>query len=158
MNKVLLVSLLVMVLFAWWDSENIIGVKQIDSTFMGGEPLWNIFWNQMSPANFWMWLGVFAAIGTIWYLFSKDKSEALGIFATPAILVWFGTQDLIYYIFSPDMLSNSVGCWADIITPISLISDLLAESCPTATSFIISGVLGVIIANWVYHKLQEAKW
>lgn len=164
MNKILLVSFAVLVLFAWFDSENLIGMKMIDRDWQeagGWDPdknVWSIFWNQISPAVFNMWIGVLAALGVIWYLFSKDKSEALAIFATPAILIIFGVQDLIYFVFSPDVFQASIGCWADALTPVKIISDMLGETCPTSTAFLISATIGVILAYNVYKKLKRAKW
>lgn len=153
MDKILYISFALIVLFAWADSENIIGVKQINTP-----EIWDAWFGQMLPANFIVWIGVLAAIGLIWYLYSKDKSEALALFLTPATLIIFGVQDLIYYIISPDIFSESIGCWADALSPVRYISDALGESCPTATSFFISAVMGALIAYRLYNYLKEAKW
>jgi len=164
MNHILIVSFLLIILFAWFDSENIIGIKEIDKQWQeagGWDPdknVWTIFWDQISPAVFNLWIGVLAAIGIIWFLISKDKSEAWGLFLTGATLIWFGTQDLIYYIISPDVLTESVGCWANILLPVRVVSDVLGETCPTATSFVLSGLLGIVVAYYIYKYFQKAKW
>lgn len=158
MDKVLIVSLVILILFAWWDSKTLIGIKKIDAAWNNPDKLWDIFWSDISPSSFLTWLGILAAIGFIWYLYSKDKSESLAIFLTPAILIYFGVQDIVYFIFSPDTLIGSVGCWADVINPIRIISDYLGESCPTARSFILSATLGVVLAYFIYGYLKKQKW
>jgi hypothetical protein len=164
MDKILWISLGLLVLFAWFDSQNLIGIKQIDTAWQaaGGWDaslnVWTIFWGQISPAVFNLWIGVLAAIGLIWYVISKDKSESLALFLTPATLIWFGVQDLIYFVFSPDVFTESIGCWADALQPVRIISDLLGETCPTTTSFMLSAILGGFLAYWIYKKLKEAKW
>ncbi len=165
MDKILYISFGILILFAWFDSENLIGIKDIDrewgiaaGSWDPGNNVWMIFWETISPAAFGMWMGVLAAIGLIWYLYSKDKSEALALFLTPASLIFFGVQDLIYFIFSPDVMSESIGCWADVLTPVRIISDFLGETCPTQTSFLISAGIGVVIAYYTYKYLQRAKW
>lgn len=157
MNRVFLVSLGLLFLFAWMDVQKLIMLKTLDSKYSIGQDLWNLWWAVGSPAQVVLFLGVLAAIGGIWYLLFKDKSEAIALFASPAIMILMGTQDLIYFLISPiDSVFENVGCWADVMMPIRIISDLLGESCPTATSFIISGVLGIFLGLLTYKLLQ--KW
>lgn len=157
MNQVFLVSLLFIAVFAYFDVQNVAGVKQIALASDNPDNVWKVFWDIQSPAFFNMRLLILAGIGLIWYLMKRDKSEALALFLTPAIMIWFGVQDLIYYIIGPDTLSE-IGCWATAITPVGYISGLLGETCPTITSFIISAGIGIVIAYYVYKYLQEAKW
>lgn len=158
MNKVFMVSLGLIVLFAWMDAQQIRFVKTIDELWQRGDILWTRYWDIQLPAVVTMWYGVLLAIGIIWYLYSKDKSEALAMFLAPAILIFMGTQDLLYYVFSTDILSVSVDCWADRMLPIRIISDLFRETCPTAFSFILSGFLGIPLSYKVYKYLQVSKW
>lgn len=157
LDNILFITLGILVLFAWFDSQNIIAIKQIDAMWQD-MALWDIFFGIMSPALFTMWIGVLAAIGLIWFIIYKDKSEALALFVTPAILIVFGFQDLIYYIISPDIMVDSIGCWADVLAPVRIISDMLGEACPTQTSFILSAALGVFIAFKAYNWLKKQKW
>lgn len=163
MNKILLVSLLLLVLFAYSDSQNLIGIKQIDSEWQaaGGwsetSNVWLIFWATISPAWFTMWMGVLAAIAIIWYLLKKDKSEAVALFVTPAILILTGVQDLIYFVFSPDKIQASMGCWADLVPGVRIMSDLLGETCPSSTAFFLSAIAGAIIAYKAYKYFQRKK-
>lgn len=158
MDKILYVSFLILLLFAWFDSEEIIGIKRMDNLLADPQPVWGIYFEQIMPAIFWMWLGVLACIGIIWYLYSKDKSESLALFLTPSILIYFGVQDIIYYIISPDIMVYSMGCWADVILPVKIISDFLGETCPTANALILSSIIGIGVAYYTYKKLKKARW
>jgi len=164
MDRVLVVTLALLVLFAWADSESLKGIHKIDSQWSedaGGfdeeRNVWIIFWDYISPAWFILWIGVLAAVGFVWYLFTKDKSEALAIFITPTILVLFGVQDLIYYALSPDVLSDAIGCWASVIPGLNLISTLLGEECPTPTSFYIANAVGIFLAYKAYTYFKSVR-
>lgn len=153
----MIVIILLLCLFAWMDSRQLAAMKSIDQQWGRGDLLWPIFWDTQLVAVFWLWIGVLAAIGIIWYLITKDKSESLALFITPAILIWFGIEDLLYYAFSADTLIGTAGCWADKIGPVRIISNLLGETCPTPLAFIISAMIGLSIAFIVYNKLQRIK-
>jgi len=154
MDKFLYVNLGLLVLFAWFDSQNLVAIKQIDELWQNCA-LWSIFANTISPAAFTMWVGVLIAIGIIYYQVTKDKSEAVALVVSPVILIWFGVQDLIYYFFSPDTLAGTIGCWADVMTPVKIVSDFLGETCPTSTSFILTALIGIYISYKVYKYLRE---
>lgn len=154
MDKVLWVSLGLLVLFAWFDSKNLVAIKKIDSLWQNCQ-LWKIFGEMISPAVFTMWVGVLAAIGVIWYLYTNDKSEAWALFLTPAILIIFGVQDLIYYVISPDNFGQSIGCWANALVPVRIVSDFMGETCPTTRAFLFSAVLGIGVAYYVYNYLKR---
>lgn len=157
MNRVLLVTLGLLLLFAWMDTRQIIAMKTLDGAVSDGL-VWEVFWGVQLPAVNALWFGVLAAIGLIWYLLYKDKSEALAIFATPALLIWFGVQDLIYFVFSPiDGLMTHMGCWADRMMPVRIISDILGETCPSALAMVISAIIGIALAYLVYRYLQKKK-
>ena len=157
-DKVLYVSFFILILFAWFDSENIIGIKEIDQAWQNSESLWAIYFGQIMPAIFWLWIGVLVAIGLIWYLYSKDKSEAIALFLTPALLIYFGVQDVLYYIISPDVMTECMGCWADVILPVRIVSDFLGEACPTANALILSALIGISLAYYAYKYLKKARW
>lgn len=154
MDYMLIIAGMLVVLFAWWDSKQVIGLKQIDDT---SPAVWDIFWKIISPANFILFMGILAALGIIWYLYSKDKSESLALFLVPATLIIFSVQDVVYYIWSSDTLAD-VGCWADVSLPIRTISNLMGEACPTGNSMIVTAILGLAIAYYAYKYLKEAKW
>jgi hypothetical protein len=159
MNRVLLISIALLFLFAWMDTQQLVMMKNIDNQWQRGDILWPMFYTIQQRAVMWLWIGVLAAIGIIWYLLYKDKSEALALFLTPAIMIWFGTQDLIYFVLSPidKLLIGDIGCWANRIVPMDWLRRLFGLECPTNLIFVASAVIGMFIAGFVYSKLQKYK-
>jgi hypothetical protein len=153
MDYVLWISIGLVAILAWFDSQQVIAMKTA-----GGQEVWDAFWSITSPAFFYTSLAIFFAIGAIWYLYSKDKSEALALFAVPSILIIFGVRDIIYYLISPDVLNESLGCWADVMTTVRVISDFLGEACPSSAALFISAGIGLVLAYYTYKYLKEAKW
>ncbi len=151
MDNVFLIVISLIVVFAWMD------VKQITTFFILNTPeAWNLYNLYTGPAIWSLWYIVLLAIGIIWYIIYKDKSEAIALVSAGWALMWFGTQDVLYFIFSGKAMTANM-CWADAMLPIRTISDLLGESCPSATSFILSALLGVFISYKLYNYLRE-KW
>lgn len=152
MDKMIYIISFLIIALAWFDSRQVAAMKSA-----GGESVWNSFWNITSPAFFWLSISIFFCIGLTWYLYSKDKSEALALWLVPTILIIFSVRDLIFYAISSDTLAD-VSCWADVSWPIRTVSDALNEVCPTGTSMIITACVGLIIAYYTYKYLKEARW
>jgi len=141
-----------MFVFAYMDYKQVITIRG-----MQDENKWDIYWQEQQPATVFMWAMVFVGIAFIWYLFSKDQSEALALGITALTLLWFGVQDVMYFMFDKVSFVDNM-CWADVITPVRVISNFLGETCPSRMAFIISAVIGILLASYVYKNLQEAKW
>jgi len=152
MDNVFIMSILLIVFFAWMDA------KQITTFFIiNTEQAWLLYNQYTAPAIWQTWYIVLATIGLIWYIIYKDKSEAIGLVVSAWALIWFGTQDILYFIFSGKIMTDGM-CWADGMTPIRIISDLLRELCPTKISFMLSGILGVLVAYKLYNYFKRAEW
>jgi len=154
MNHVLLLSLGLLVLFAWADAEYLRGLKQLDA---GDGLLWTVFGDILQPATLITWFAALLAIALAWYVIIRDRSEALALFAVPAILLAFGWEDTLYFFFSPDKLAETIGCYADQIPGVRLVSDLLRESCPSTAALIGANLIGVLVAVFAYTRLQRWK-
>jgi hypothetical protein len=158
-NRVLIIIIIMIAFFAFMDAQNVKGLRALDSTYQdanGWTPednIWRIYWDTIQPLYVLLWMGIAAIIGIIYYQFTKDKSESIALFIVPAILIFFGTQDLLYYLFSPDKIINT-GCWADILLPVKIISNWFGETCPTQASFATSGVIGLAIGTFTLYKLK----
>lgn len=151
MDNVFIVVLFLIAFFAYMDA------KQITTFFILNTPeAWNLYNLYTGPAIWNLWYIVLLAIGIIWYVIYKDKSEAIALVSAGWALIWFGAQDVLYFIFSGTSMTANM-CWADIMLPIRTISDLLGEACPSATSFMLSALLGVFISYHLYNWLRE-KW
>ena len=152
MDNVFLVVLGMIAFFAWMD------VKQITTFFILNTPeAWNLYDTHTAPAIWSLWFIAILAIGIVWYIIYKDKSESVALVASGWALMWFGFQDVLYFMFSGKSMTTGM-CWADNIFSIRVISDFLGESCPSGTAFTLSALLGVFISYKLYNKLKRAKW
>lgn len=151
LNKVFLIGLVILIFFAWMDAKQIITFHRLDS-----QEAWDLYNTYTGPAIWTMWYFVFLTVGIIWYLFSKDLSEAIGLTGALWIMEWFGTQDLFFFLFSEQSMTASM-CWVGIV-PVNLISDFLGETCPSPFAFKLAGFLGMVIGYIGYKKLKEAGW
>jgi hypothetical protein len=158
-NRVFLVIIVLILFFGYMDAKNVQGMFALDAVHQAENGwdehsnVWTVYWSQIQPVLVGLWIGVLAIIALIWYLITKDKSEATAIFLVPAIWIFFGVQDLFYFLFSPQTMS-AIGCWANALMPVSWISDLLGEVCPTMVSFFISAFIGIILSWIVLFKLK----
>ena len=158
-DKVLLMVILLIAFFAFMDAVNLQGVFALDRAYQSKfgwddtNNIYNIYWVQIQPYIVILWYGILIIIASIWYIVTKDKSEALAIFLAPALAIYFGTQDLLYFAFSSQTL-DSIGCWANMLYPVRVISQWLHETCPTKTSFLISGLIGMFLSFLVLYKLK----
>ena len=152
MDRVFLVVLSLIVFFAYMD------VKQITTFFILNTPeAWNLYNLYTAPAIWSLWYVVLLVIGIIWYVIYNDKSEAIALVIAGWALIWFGAQDVLYFIFSGKAMEASM-CWADGMVSIRIISDILGETCPSATSFLLSAIIGVFVSYKLYGYFKRAKW
>ena len=152
MDNVFIVVLLLIAFFAYMDT------RQITTFFILNTPeAWDLYNLYTGPAIWSLWYIVLLAIGIIWYVIYKDKSEAVALVAAGWALIWFGTQDTLYFWFSGQAMTANM-CWADVMAPIRIMSDILRETCPSAASFLLSALLGVFVSYKLYNWLKVAKW
>ena len=163
-DRVFVMIILLIAFFGFMDARNIDGMFKLDAVHQaenGWNPndnVWTVYWSSLQPVLFGLWIGTLAIIALVWYLVTKDKSETAAIFLVPAIWIIFGVQDLLFFLFSKQTMVSSVGCWANALIPVSLISKLLGEVCPTVTSFALSAILGLFLSWLVLFKLKYLEW
>jgi len=75
MNRVFIVILLLMGIFAWMDYKQVTTIREINA--IDDMQKWETYWALQQPATVFMWSAVLVAFGIAWYLVSKDKSEAI---------------------------------------------------------------------------------
>jgi len=164
MNYVFIVALLLLVLFAWMDSQQISYIQTLGDNLEGvgvaGSDigLWENYERIQQPAIVIMWYSVLFAIGVIWFLFSRDFSESLALFVVPATLIFFGVQDVLFFLFSGANIFTEVGAWANALLPIRLLTVLLGQPEPTGSIFLLSAGIGVFLAYHKYRYLKRARW
>ena len=140
-NKIFLLVLTVVIFFGFIDSQQILG------TYLSQN--WDAYNNFIAPYFIVSWYLALIGMGVLYYLLKKDKSEALSIVAAGFVLLFFGLEDLSFFIFS----SESMGACMDWFTyyPWKLFS------CVTPTILIISSIVGIFISYKVFIYLRR-RW
>lgn len=148
LNKIVLLSLFFVVLFSWMDAKQIqfvYNIKQVDK--------WVLYNTFSAPPILVLWYAILAGIAIAYYLFTKDKSESLALFAVPSILLLFGIEDLLFFVFS----SQTVPACADWLShfPFSWVGTVLGQQCPGILTMIITTAIGGVIAYFVFRILKK---
>ena len=108
--------------------------------------------------QFWLFAFVLGGVlAGVYYLFRKDKSETLAIFASFTVLVFAGLEDLFFYIFKGIPLDADMN-WLYQSPMMGFIARLMGESTVTPTTLIVSVLVGFIITYFIFIKLKKAKW
>jgi len=116
--------------------------------------------NGLFPSNVWTHHLITSIILMLipalayFYLYRKDKSEALAVFSIPFIMFWFGACDVFYFWIQgksiPLVLSHLNNHFI-----IGNISKYLGYSGGTNISLLVSVLIGIIFADIVVWILKE---
>jgi len=148
LDRVLLLSLAFVVLFAWMDATQIqfvYAVEQADK--------WVLYSTFSAPAILVLWYAILAGLAIVYYLFTKDKSESVALFVVPSILLFFGLQDLLFFAFSPTSMPVALS-WLDYF-PQTFFAGLIGQDIATPLSLTLSSITGMIVAWFTYKKLKK---
>lgn len=146
-TKIYLLSLLIVLIFTLMDIGNITPFKILNT-----ENAWELYNKFSAPSIFFSWLAVFGILGILWFIAKKDKSEALAVFLTPTIMVYFGLEDVLFHIIKQVPLAECMA-WLNNNPIIFGITKILGETCVNPTSLIISTIIGLTISYFTLKKL-----
>ena len=114
----------------------------------------------MPTYMFQFWLGALmlgiVAVG-LYYLFRRDKSESVAIFASYIVLILSGLEDIFYYLFRGLPLDATMP-WLNNNLYIMGVSKLMGLSTVTRESLIVSVISGFIITYFIMKKFKRMKW
>ena len=109
------------------------------------------------PAAFYAYSIVLGLVASImYYLFKKDLSETVAIFAAFFIMLMFGLEDLIFYIISgglPADMPHLAQHWV-----IGTVSTYLGYTTVVPASLFISVVLGFALSIVTINWLKKQRW
>lgn len=98
-----------------------------------------------------------AVISFVYYLFRKDKSEAVAIFSAYIIMILAGLEDLLFYLFKGIPLDLSMP-WLYNGIFVGTVAKVMSLKTVTPFSLMISIILGFGLSYLIFKKLKEAKW
>jgi len=146
-TKIYFLSIVAVILFTLMDIGNITPFHRLNSQLA-----WDLY-NQFSgPSIFFSWLGAFVILGLLWFIATKDKSEALAVFLTPTIMVYFGLEDVFFYIIKQIPFTECM-VWLNNNPVLFNITKILGGDCVNPTSLILSSILGLWLSYIVLKKL-----
>tara|TARA_Y100000310_G_scaffold25289_1_gene24197 strand:- start:2984 stop:3457 length:474 start_codon:yes stop_codon:yes gene_type:complete len=104
---------------------------------------------------FWFFaLAIGVVISYTYFIFRKDKSEAIAIFAVYAILIWSGWEDIFFYIFQGKPIPEMLG-WLMNNEFISRVAMVMGKESVTREVLWNSAILGGIASFFVVRKLKK---
>ena len=115
----------------------------------------------MYPKSFWLYSGFMGVIAAVtYYIFKKDKSEAVAVFAAFYIMLMTGLEDLVFYIIRPLFQDFPFGIpesMPHLFThpTIGVVAKYLGETTVTPKALIISVILGGIATYFVVKFLKN---
>lgn len=139
--------MILIMVFAWMDALQITAFYHIEQ-----DDKWELYNQYTAPAIIKLWYVVLAAIAVVWYIFSKDISEALGLFAGSFIMMLFGLEDLLFFVFSSEPMT---ACMTWFGFPHTEVASLLGQACVSPMVLFIDAVLGIVIAYLVFNWLKK---
>jgi hypothetical protein len=101
----------------------------------------------MYQTLFWSFAYAFIIIlGITYWIMRKDKSETLAVMLTPALLLQFGLEDVLFYLFKGiNVLKDTMPWLTTSLWPPTIISRILGYDVIQGTHLVISAIIGIFI-------------
>lgn len=152
-NKIYVGLFILIAVFAYIDTVQIEPFLTIN-TAQG----WDLYNHFTGPAFWTMWTIVLIVISIVYYMFTKDKSESIGLFLSGKILLLTGIEDIIYFGFSRQTMTSCMQWFNDMHSPIAWFStNILHETCTSSTALVSFAAIGIIASYYTFKALQRYK-
>lgn len=145
--KIYLLSIAIVLIFTLMDIGNITPFHRLNT-----ELAWDLYNKFSAPSIFFSWIGAFAILGLLWFIARKDKSEALAVFLTPTIMVYFGLEDVLFHIVKQVPMAQCMD-WLNNNPILFNIARVFGENCVNPATLVLSTVIGLIVSYFVLKKL-----
>jgi hypothetical protein len=136
-------AILIVVLIAWIDVQGMVywGSFSTTDAYVTGQQ-GTAFWSFFKSIVF----VIFAILPFAYYfLYRRDKSEAISLFVGEWILWMFGFADLMFFVLSQQLIPSSL-VWLNTHPIIGTISNVLGYENVTSVSLLFSVFVGFILA------------
>jgi hypothetical protein len=145
-------AIVIVITIAWIDVQGMIYWASFSTT--------DAYLNGQQGAAFWTFFKsivfvIFAILPIAYYfLYRKDKSEAISLFASEWILWMFGFADLMFFVLSKQLLPTTL-VWLNNHPIIGGIAHTLGYENVTSGTLLFSVVVGFVLAYLVAKLLKE---
>jgi len=147
-DKLFILSIVVIALFGYMDSQQIVATHNNQD--------WTNYNEILAPAILFLWYGVLIILGIFYYVIRKDLSEAVAVTVAPLIMLAAGLEDVLFFIFRSDWVTSQM-CWFSY-PPHTWINKLFGLECSNFKTLLLSSIIGIGIAYLVFQWLKRQKW
>jgi len=119
---------------------------------------WDLYNQYTLPAWIALWIGAIALPALMYYFLTKDKSESIGLFGAGFIMIFTGLEDVFYFMFSWQPMTQCMQWLNDLNAPVAYYSQyILKEACVSPFALTTFAAIGLVTAYFVFKYLRE-KW
>lgn len=138
----------------------LIDVQQIQTFFkLDSQEAWALYNMHTLPSFIYLWVTIIIVPVVVYYLFSKDKSEAIGLAVAGLLLLFAGVEDVFYFALGDQKMTPCMQWLNDLNAPVAYWSSrILNEDCVSPFALTSFAFIGVITSYFVFKKFKEAKW
>ena len=153
-NKMYAGLFFILIFIALIDTQQIKTFFKLDS-----QEAWSLYNMHTLPSFIALWIIIIFVPVLVYYLFSRDKSEAIGLAAAGLILLFSGTEDVLYFAASGQEMTPCMQWFNDLNAPVAYWSSrILNEECVSPFSLVSFALIGIVVSYFIFKKLQIAKW
>ena len=103
--------------------------------------------------------GFIAMVAVLYYNLRKDKSETLAVLITPILLLQFGLEDVLFYIFKGlNVFTDTMPWLTGNLVPPTLISRIFGYTVVQGPYLFISAIIGIGVVISLDKWLLARKW
>lgn len=152
-NILFILMFFLMGVFALADYWNIQTFHEVNT-----HEAWNLYAEYTSVAMLGLWITLIVVPVIIYWLFTRDASESLGLLFAGLIMLFFAVEDVLFFLLTPAQVSNNM-CWFNNANaPVAKFSEILGHECVRAMDLFIFAALGVVLAYLVYALLKRVRF
>lgn len=152
-NSLFFVLFLLMIFFAFVDYMQLQTFHELNTA-----EAWQLYYQYTSPALILLWMALIIVPVFVYWLFTRDLSETLGLASAGLIMLFAGVEDVFFFLFSPAKMTDNM-CWFnDVRGPVAKFSELLGAECVTQTHLLLFAGLGIVLAFVVYQIFKHIEF
>lgn len=120
---------------------------------------WASYSSHVLPSFIKLWLLIVIIPAIVYYMFTLDKSEAVGLALSGFILLATGVEDVLYFVFSSQSMTACMQWFNDWNAPVATWARVVFnQQCVSPEALVTFAVAGVFLSYFVFKRLERAKW
>lgn len=150
-NKIYLLLIGIIAFVAYIDTRQIVTFFTLNT-----EKAWELYNTHTLPAFVILWIAMMAIPAIIYYWFTRDHSDAWGIFGAGVIMLATGLEDIFYFMWSRQPMTACMQWFNDLNAPVSYWSKyVFNEACVSPVALVSFAILGLFLACWYFQFMKR---